>query len=197
MTETGAQRRLAAILVADVVGYSRLMGEDEHGTLSAVKALSSDLISPKITAHSGRLVKTTGDGILVEFASVVSAVKCAVEVQEALGTPTWATQPKKIQLRIGVNLGDVIAEESDVFGDGVNIAARLESLCDPASVLVSASAYDQVKGKLPFSFEDIGPQNLKNIAEPIRAYKVEANFADRVAPQPTDRPSIAVLPFRI
>jgi TolB-like protein/class 3 adenylate cyclase/Flp pilus assembly protein TadD len=164
-------RRLAAILAADVAGYSRLMGADEEGTLERLKALRRDLVDPKIAEHRGRIVKTTGDGMLVEFASVVDAVRCAVEVQQAMpernidfGADT------RIELRIGVNLGDVIVDEDDIYGDGVNIAARLEALAEPGGVCISRVVREQIRDKLPYPFEDTGQQSVKNIARPVRAY---------------------------
>jgi adenylate cyclase len=196
-----ATRRLAAILAADVAGYSRLMGADEEGTHERLKALRHELLDPKIAEHHGRLVKTTGDGLLVEFPSVVDAVRCAVEVQQAM--PEWNTgvaADNHIQLRIGINLGDVIVEGEDLYGDGVNIAARIEALADPGGVLVSNTVYDQVRDRLPFIFEDLGEQQVKNIARPVRVYRVRAPGADVKAPAPPvlalpDKPSIAVLPF--
>jgi adenylate cyclase len=193
-------RRLAAILAADVVGYSRLMGVDEEGTLARLKALRSELIDPKIAQHHGRIVKTTGDGLLVEFASVVDAVRCATEVQQAMpernaGVPA----DRRIELRIGVNLGDVIADGDDLYGDGVNIAARIEALADAGGVFVSGTVYDQVRDRLPFGFEDRGEQQVKNIARPIRLYRLllDGSTAPGKAPLSlSEKPSIAVLPFQ-
>jgi adenylate cyclase len=194
-------RRLAAILAADVVGYSRLMGADEEGTLERLKALRGELIDPKIAQHHGRIVKTTGDGLLVEFASVVDAVRCAAEVQRAMpernaGVPV----DDRIELRIGINLGDVIADGDDLYGDGVNIAARIEALADAGGVFVSGTVYEQVRDRLPFGFEDRGEQRVKNIARPIRVYRLLV--AEAAAPLPQraplplpDKPSIAVLAF--
>jgi adenylate cyclase len=195
-------RRLAAILAADVVGYSRLMGVDEEGTLERLKALRGELIDPKIAQHHGRIVKTTGDGLLVEFASVVDAVRCAAEVQQA--APEWnagVVADRRIELRIGINLGDVIADGDDLYGDGVNIAARIEALADAGGVFVSGAAYDHVRDRLPYSFEDLGEQQVKNIARPIRVYRVLLDHPTAPAPEKTplplpDRPSIAVLPFQ-
>jgi adenylate cyclase len=148
-------RRLAAILTADVAGYSRLMGADEEGTLERLKALHRELVDPKIAEHHGRIVKTTGDGLLVEFASVVDAVRCAVEVQQAMPDHnTGAAADSRIELRMGINLGDVIVEGDDLYGDGVNIAARIEALADAGGVLVSNTVYDHVRDRLPFAFED-------------------------------------------
>jgi TolB-like protein/class 3 adenylate cyclase len=195
-------RRLAAILAADVAGYSRLMGADEEGTLERLKALRRELLDPKIAEHKGRIVKTTGDGVLVEFASVVDAVRCAVEVQqEMVERSTGTAADSRIELRVGINLGDVIVEGDDLYGDGVNIAARIEALADPGGVFVSGTVYDHVRDRLPFVFEDLGEQQVKNIARPVRVYRVRDTDAktpsERVPwalPLP-DKPSIAVLPF--
>jgi adenylate cyclase len=194
-------RRLAAILAADVVGYSRLMGADEEGTLERLKALRHELIDPNIAKHHGRMIKTTGDGLLVEFASVVDAVRCAAEVQQAV--PGWnggIMTDRRIELRIGINLGDVIADGDDLYGDGVNIAARIEALADAGGVFVSGTVYDQVRDRLPFGFQDIGEQQVKNITRPVRVYRVllnEMTWAPGVAPPPLpNKPSIAVLPFQ-
>jgi TolB-like protein/class 3 adenylate cyclase len=205
-TTSGArvERRLAAILAADVAGYSRLMGADEEGTLERLKALRRELLDPKIAEHHGRIVKTTGDGLLVEFASVVDAVRCAVAVQQAM--PEWHTgvaADSRIELRIGINLGDVIVEGDDLYGDGVNIAARIEALADAGGVFVSNTVHDQVRDRLPFVFEDLGEQQVKNIARPVRVYRVRdigaAAKSPSGPPSPTlplpDKPSIAVLPF--
>jgi adenylate cyclase len=172
MSGQRVERRLAAILAADVVGYSRLMGEDEEGTLAALKTLQRELIDPKVRKHCGRLVKTTGDGALVEFASVVDAVRCATEVQRAMaernaGIPV----ERRIDLRIGINLGDIIIDQGDIYGDGVNVAARLETLAEPGGICVSRVVRDQVRDKLDFSFEDLGEQQVKNIARPVRVYR--------------------------
>src|SRR5438477_6576622 len=194
-------RRLAAILAADVAGYSRLMGADEEGTLERLKSLRRELVDPKIAEHHGRIVKTTGDGMLVEFASVVDAVRCAVAVQQAMpNRNTGAGADGRIELRIGINLGDVIVEGDDLYGDGVNIAARIEALADPGGVLVSNTVHDHVRDRLPFAFEDLGEQQVKNIARPVRVYRVrDVGVAARSPPAPVlrlpDKPSIAVLPF--
>jgi adenylate cyclase len=195
-----AERRLAAILAADVAGYSRLMGADEEGTLERLKALRRDLFDLKIAEHNGRIVKTTGDGMLVEFASVVDAVRCAVVVQQAmLERNTGATADSRIELRIGINLGDVIVESDDLYGDGVNIAARIEALTDPGGVFVSNTVYDHVRDRLPFVFEDLGEQQVKNIARLVRVYRVRDAAATKSPLPPRlplpDKPSIAVLPF--
>ncbi len=167
------QRRLAAILAADVVGYSRLMGEDETGTLAQLKSHRTDLIDPKIAEHGGRIVKLMGDGALVEFASVVDAVHCAVEIQRGMPGRNAATlQGRRIEFRIGINLGDVIVEGDDIYGDGVNVAARLEGLAETGGICISGSAFDQVRNKLDVGFAYLGAQRVKNIAEPVRAYRV-------------------------
>jgi adenylate cyclase len=166
-------RRLTAILAADVAGYSRLMGADEEGTHERLKALRRELLDPKIAEHHGRVVKTTGDGMLVEFARVVDAVRCAVEVQQVM--PEWNTgveAESRIELRIGINLGDVIAEGDDLYGDSVNIAVRIEALADAGGVFVSNTVHDHVRDRLPFVFEDLGEQQVKNIVRPVRVYRV-------------------------
>jgi adenylate cyclase len=198
-----ATRRLAAILAADVAGYSRLIGADEGGTLQALKAIRAELIDPTIAAHNGRLVKTTGDGLLVEFGSVVDALSCATEVQAAMAqrnanAPTPAD--KRIEFRIGINVGDIVVEEGDIFGDGVNIAARLEGLAEPGGICVSARVQEDATGKLDLAFDDMGEQALKNIARPVRAYmiatgRVSGPTKDTPALALPDKPSIAVLPF--
>src|SRR5712692_9986994 len=167
------ERKLAAILAADVVGYSRLMGGDEEGTLAQLRGHRRALIDPKIREHHGRIVKTTGDGMLVEFASVVDAVRCAVEVQRGMAERNAGVpQDKRIEFRVGINLGDIIVENEDIFGDGVNVAARLEALAEPGGICVGRAARDQVRDKLGFTFEDMGEQAVKNIARPIHAYRV-------------------------
>jgi adenylate cyclase len=197
-----ATRRLAAILAADVAGYSRLMGEDEEGTLERLKALRRELLDPTIAEHKGRIVKTTGDGLLVEFASVVDAVRCAVEMQQAMPErSTGVPANSRIELRIGINLGDVIVEGDDLYGDGVNIAARIEALADAGGVFVSNTVHDHVRDRLPFLLEDLGEQQVKNITRPVRVYRVRDLAAAGKSPSvpPTlslpDKPSIAVLPF--
>jgi adenylate cyclase len=191
-------------LAADVVGYSRLMGEDEEGTLAALKAIRRELVDPKIAEHHGRIVKTTGDGLLVEFASVVDAVRCAVELQQAMPErDIGVAVDSRIELRIGINLGDVIVEGDDLYGDGVNIAARIEGLADAGGVFVSNTVHDQVRDRLPFAFEDLGEHQVKNITRPVRVYRVRdpgavesptVQSAQPALPLP-DKPSIAVLPF--
>jgi TolB-like protein/class 3 adenylate cyclase len=197
-------RRLAAILAADVAGYSRLMGADEEGTLERLKALRRELLDPKIAENQGRIVKTTGDGMLVEFASVVDAVRCAVEVQQAMPERnTGAGADHRIELRIGINLGDVIVEGDDLYGDGVNIAARVEALADAGGVFVSNTVHDHVRDRLPFVFEDLGEQQVRNIGRPVRVYRVrDLGASAKSPPAPAtpvlplpDKPSIAVLPF--
>ena len=168
-------RRLAAILAADVAGYSRLMGGDEEGTLNRLKAHRRELVDPKIREHHGRIVKTTGDGMLVEFSSVVDAVRCAVEIQRAMADRSpEVPEDKRITFRIGVNLGDVIADSGDIYGDGVNIAARLEALAEPGGVCISRTVRDHIGDRLPYTFDDIGEQSVKNIAQPVHAYAVSA-----------------------
>ena len=198
MAEARAQRRLAAILAADVVGYSRLMEADEAGTLTALKLRRKDVLEPLVAKHQGRVFKVTGDGVLVEFASAVNAVQCAVDLQQAMaGANGEQPEDHHIVLRIGVNLGDVMVEGGDLYGDGINIAARLETLAEPGGVLVSGTAYDHIKSKVKVGFDDLGAQALKNIAEPVRAYRVAG--MPRVSPAPAravaDKPSIALLPF--
>src|SRR5437899_4933556 len=167
LTTERVERRLAAILAADVVGYSRLMGADEEGTLARLKAHRRELIDPKIAEHRGRIVKTAGDGLLVEFASPVEAVRCAGEIQKAMREREGSLpEDQRIEIRVGINLGDVIIDEDDIHGDGVNIAARLEALADPGSVVISNTVHDQVRDRLPFVFEDLGEQQVKNIARP-------------------------------
>ena len=204
MVTERVERRLAAILAVDVAGYSRLMGSDELGTLAALKAARRDIVDPAIAAHSGRIIKTTGDGMLVVFASVVDAVTCAIFVQSQMAQLKGV--PQSIAFRIGINVGDIIIESDDIFGDGVNIAARVENECEPGGVWLSDDAYRQVRGKTTFAFDDLGERSLKNIDRPVRIYSVRSaglSPAMRVAspseskkpPLPPDRPSIAVLPF--
>ena len=172
------ERRLTAILAADVAGYSRLMGADEEGTLARLKAHRRELTDPKIAEHRGRIVKTTGDGLLAEFASVVDAVRCAVEIQDEMSKRNADVPPeRRIEFRVGINLGDIIIDESDIFGDGVNVAARLEALAEPGGICVSRMVRDQVRDKLASSFEDMGEQQVKNIARPVRAYRVVTDAA--------------------
>src|SRR5262245_22941614 len=173
MAEERTQRRLAAILAADVVGYSRLMEVDEAGTLAALKARRRDVLEPLVGKHQGRVFKVTGDGVLIEFASAVNAVQCAVELQQGMATANEGQpEDRQILLRIGVNLGDVIVEGGDRYGDGVNIAARLESIAEPGGVLISGTTYDHAKNRIDATFEDVGAQSLKNIADPVRVYRV-------------------------
>src|SRR5467141_1060704 len=169
------ERRLAAILTADMVGYSRLMGADEEGTHARLKAHRRALVDPKIKEHRGRIVKTTGDGMLVEFPSIVDAVRCAVEVQRGMIDRSAETaEDKRISFRIGVNLGDVIIDGDDIYGDGVNIAARLEALAEPGGICVARTVRNQIRDKLPYAFEDMGEQRVKNIARPVRADAISA-----------------------
>jgi class 3 adenylate cyclase len=197
------QRRLAAILSADVVGYSRLMGADEAGTLSRLNALRRHLIDPTIAAHSGRIVKLMGDGALVEFANAVDAVTCAVEIQRRLREhDAGSTKAAPIQFRIGINVGDIIIEGDDILGDGVNVAARIESIAEPGGISLSEDTWRQVQGKVAANFVDVGEQNLKNIARPVRVYRLDLAHktatvppAPPPSPAPPEKPSIAVLAF--
>ena len=198
MAEERSKRRLAAILAADVVGYSRLMEADEAGTLAALKTRRKQVLEPLVAKHQGRVFKVTGDGVLVEFASAVNAAQCAVELQQAMATANEGQpEDRQIVLRIGVNLGDVMVEGSDLYGDGVNIAARLEGIAEPGGILVSGTAHDHVASKVKVSFEDMGTQTLKNIAQSVRAYRVkDMPAASVLGLKPvSDKPSIAVLPF--
>jgi adenylate cyclase len=206
MAQEGVERRLAAILAADVVGYSRLMGADEAGTLARLKAHRRELTDPKIAEHHGRIVKTTGDGVLVEFPSVVNAVQCAVEIQREMARRNAdAPKERRIEFRIGINLGDIIIDGDDIFGDGVNIAARLEGLAEPGGICISGDVHRQVRGKLEIGFDDTGGQQVKNIAEPVHVYRVLMDGVSLAEPpvsqQPVEfpplreKPSIAVLPF--
>jgi len=201
-------RRLAAILAADVAGYSRLMGADEEGTHERLKAHLRELVEPKIAEHRGRIVKNTGDGLLAEFPSVVDAVRCAVEIQRGMiDREPEVFEERRIRFRIGINLGDVIAEEHDIFGDGVNVAARLEGLAEPGAICISRMVRDQIRGKLPYPFQDMGEQQVRNIARPVRVHALHPEaLADLPAPSVTHAPpvsqitvaprlSIVVLPF--
>ena len=190
MSET---RKIAAILVADVVGYSRLAGADEDRTLSRLRGLRSDLIDPAIAAHHGRIVKRTGDGSLIEFRSVVDAVRCAIEVQNGLIERNAGLPPeRRIEFRVGIHLGDVVEEsDGDLMGDGVNIAARLESICEPGAICLSEDAYRQVRGRLDLAVADLGPTQLKNIAEPIRVYSLQVGRAGSGEARPTENASFA------
>jgi adenylate cyclase len=194
-------RRLAAILAADVAGYSRLIEADEEGTLTRLKALRVELIDPKIAYHHGRIVKTTGDGLLVEFASIVDAQRCAGEVQAAVAKSNAPLPPdRRIEFRIGINVGDIVVEDGDIFGDGVNVATRLEGLAEPGGICVSARVQEDAAGRLDLAFDNMGEQALKNIARPVRTYRVmtAAGAASTPAgpgPALLNKPSIAVLPF--
>src|SRR5437868_3851694 len=197
------ERRLAAVLAADVAGYSRLMGKDEAGTLAELKSIRREITDPEIAGHRGRTVKTTGDGMLVEFASAVDAVTCAMAIQTRIARRDGAA----IRFRIGVNVGDIIVDGDDIFGDGVNIAARVEGECPPGEVCLSEDAFRQVRGKIPFVFNDLGEKSLKNIERPVRLYaaSVEYGLTAESSAKPAsvqnqhfrlpDKPSIAVLPF--
>jgi adenylate cyclase len=195
------ERRLAAILAADVAGYSRLIGADEEGTLARLKAYRRELIDPKIAEHRGRIVKTTGDGLLVEFASVVDALRCATEVQAAMIERNAAVLPdNRIEFRVGIHQGDIVVEDGDIFGDGVNVAARLEGLAEPGGICVSARVQEDAAGKLNLAFADIGEPELKNITRPVRVFRVAPERAAQSSKPATalglpDKPSVAVLPF--
>jgi adenylate cyclase len=217
------ERRLAAILAADVAGYSRLVGADEEGTLARLRAIRGELIDPKIAEHKGRIVKTTGDGMLVEFASVVDALRCAVEVQEAMEERNaGVSAAERIEFRVGVHQGDIVVEDGDILGDGVSIAARLESLAAPGGICISGRVQEDAAGRLDLAFEDLGEPVLKNIARPVRVYRVHTTLTlptpsarapslsrnagegaehgeageSRSATLPLpDKPSVAVLPF--
>src|SRR6202163_3446332 len=208
MVQPRIERKLVSVVVADVVGFSRLTELDEEGTHAQLKALRKTLFDPKIAEHHGRIVKNTGDGALVEFASVVDAVRCAVEIQRGMAEHNIdVPEVKRIEFRIGIHVGDIIIEDHDIFGDGVNIAARLEGIAEPGGVCMSDDAYRQVRGKVEFACDDMGQQSLKNIADPMRAWRLRltgqtpsavnsgsAVSQPRVLPLP-DKPSIAVLPF--
>jgi TolB-like protein/class 3 adenylate cyclase len=196
------ERRLAAILAADVAGYSRLMWVNEEGTHERLGVLRRELLDPKITEHHGRVVKNTGDGFLADFSSVVDAVRCAVDMQRGMADRNADIPTEgRIEFRIGINLGDVIVEEGDIFGDGVNVAARLEALAELGGICVSRVVRDQVRDKLDFAFEDLGEHQVKNIARPVRVYRVGDTSTEKLSilwPQPLplpDKPSLAVLPF--
>jgi TolB-like protein len=196
LEEARVPRRLAAILAADVVGYSRLMGTDEVGTHARLKGLRVALIDPAIGEHQGRIVKTTGDGILIEFPSVVAAVECAVAVQRGMVERNAnVPQDRRIEFRVGINLGDVIVEGEDIIGDGVNVAARLEAMAEPGTICVSEMVRDQVRDRLKFDFADLGEHQLKNIARPMRIWRLVDDAAKVPVPSASDTPSIAVLPF--
>ena len=201
MASKGDKRKLAAILSADVVGYSRLMGADESGTLAQLKAHRKELIDPTIGDHDGRIVNTAGDSVLAEFASVVDAVQCAVAIQRVMPDRTAGVAgDRRIALRIGINLGDVIVEGDDIYGDGVNVAARLEGMAEPGGICISRSARDQVRDKLPINLEDLGEHEVKNISRPVRVFRVriaeETPGVDAVGAQDVpDKPSIAFLSF--
>jgi adenylate cyclase len=185
--ETGGrfrtERRLAAILAADVAGYSRLIGADEEGTLNRLRSIRAEITDPKVSEHRGRIVKTTGDGLLVEFGSVVDALRCATEVQQAMARRnSGVVVPERIEFRIGINVGDVVVENGDIFGDGVNVASRLERLAEPGGICVSGRVQEDVVGRLDLPFDDLGEQSVKNIIRPIRAY---ALTADAIAGMPT------------
>ncbi|MFQ5954960.1 MAG: adenylate/guanylate cyclase domain-containing protein, partial [Kiloniellales bacterium] len=205
MALENTRRRLAAILSADVVGYSRLMGEDEAGTLAALKTHRKEIVDPKIAEHRGRVVKLMGDGMLVEFASAVEATQCAVEIQRAMAQRNAAVpKDRRVEFRIGINLGDIIVDGDDIHGDGVNVAARLEALAEPGGICIPRDLRNQVRDKLSVTFEDMGEVEVKNIARPIRVFRVDHTPLPSRDSQPgaggtaaalPDKPSIAVLPF--
>jgi TolB-like protein/class 3 adenylate cyclase len=209
LTGEHVERRLAAVLAADVAGYSRLMGSNEEGTLARLKAVRKTLVDPTIASHRGRIVKTTGDGMLVEFASAVDAVRGAVEVQRGMADQNVSVpQDQRIEFRIGIHVGDIIIDDNDIFGDGVNVAARLEGIAEAGGICMSNDAYRQVRGKVEIVCDDMGPQPLKNIAEPMQVWRVRlagqipsATQSPSVASEPQalplpDKPSIAVIPFQ-
>ena len=198
------ERRLAAVLAADVAGYSRLMGADEVGTLSALKTHRREVVDPAIAAHKGRIVKTTGDGMLIEFASAVDAVTCAMSIQEKMAERNDANSGPDVVFRVGINVGDIIIDGDDIFGDGVNVAARVENECEPGGVFLSGNAFEQVRGKTEFVFDDLGERTLKNIDRPVRLYAARSVASPSLTERPEtakplslpDKPSIAVLPFQ-
>ncbi len=200
MVEARVQRRLAAILAADMVDYSRQMAADEAGTLARLKNMQAGLMIPAIVEHGGRIVKEMGDGMLVEFASVVEAVECATAVQHGLANLS-ADEPRdrRIEFRIGINLGDIISQSGDIYGDGVNVAARLEALADAGGICLTAKAYEEVKGKVDLRYDDLGERHVKNIDAPIHIYQVRLGSNDPspiATPKGTDEPAaVAVLPF--
>jgi len=194
-----ASRRLAAILAADVAGYSRLIGADEEGTLNRLRSLRAEVVDPSIVQHRGRIVKTTGDGLLVEFSSVVDALRCATEIQNAMaeGNAEIAAE-ERIEFRIGINVGDVVVEDGDIFGDGVNVAARLEGLGDPGGVCVSARVQEDAAGRLDLTFDDLGEQSLKNIARSVHVYRVRLAAAENTPTSaPVDGARVLPLPDTI
>ena len=202
MPEQHVERRLAAVLAADVVGYSRLMAADEEGTLARLNAHRREFLEPTIAGYRGRIVKRTGDGMLIEFGSAVDATRCAVETQQGMAKRNEDVPlDRRIEIRIGIHIGDIIVEEGDIFGDGVNIAARLEGSAPPGGISISEDAWRQVRGKVAATFVDTGEQNLKNIPIPLRVYRVEfdkerASFVAQPALLTRDMPSIAALPFQ-
>jgi class 3 adenylate cyclase len=192
MAEAHVERRLAAVLAADVAGYSRLMGIDEEGTLEALKAHRRELIDPKIAEHRGRIVKTTGDGALVEFASAVDATRCATEIQNTMVERNASIpEGRRVEFRIGINVGDVIIDEGDIFGDGVNLAARLESIAQPGGICLSDDDYRQVRDKLDLNFQNFGEQELKNITRPVRVYRLRPPTTPPGGPDTSNQSSCA------
>ncbi|MSP48465.1 MAG: adenylate/guanylate cyclase domain-containing protein [Alphaproteobacteria bacterium] len=188
VAEDRARRRLAAIVAADVAGYSRLVGADEEGTLARLKALRRELVDPKIAEHSGRIVNTTGDGLLIEFGSAVDAFRCVLEIQRAMTSrESGLPENRRLAFRIGVNVGDIVVDGEDILGDGVNVAARLEQLAEPGGICISARAYEDVRGRLDLDVQDIGEQTLKNIERPIRVYRIAVHAAGATPPIPRCR----------
>jgi class 3 adenylate cyclase len=184
MAEGRVERRLAAILATDVAGYSRLMGNNEEGTLAALKAHRRDLIDPEISEHRGRIVKTTGDGLLVEFASAVDAVLCAMEIQRGMADRNAnIPESERIEIRAGINVGDIMIDEGDIYGDGVNVAARLENIADRNGICISRQVLDQIEGRVPIEYRELGRQNLKNIARPIEVFAINLNAVSAVIPR--------------
>src|SRR3954466_2577106 len=192
------QRRLTAILAVDTAGYSRLMGADEEGTLARLKAHRHALLDPKIDEHQGRIVKTTGDGMLAEFASVVDSLRCAIEIQrDMLGCNADLPQERRIEFRVGINVGDIIIDGGDIYGDGVNVAARLEGLAEPGGICVSGRVQEDARGKLEITFEDAGEQQLKNIAWPVRLYRIRTGSGVPIPPVIPRKPRAARSRLRV
>jgi adenylate cyclase len=201
MAEHRVERRLAAVLAADVVGYSRLMGADAEGTLARLNAHRREFLVPTVAEHNGRIVKRTGDGLLVEFGSAVDATRCAIQTQRGMAQRNKdVPAERRIEIRIGIHVGDIIIEDGDIFGDGVNIAARLEGISEPGGICISDDAFRQVRGKIDVAFEDAGDQQLKNIEQPVKVYRIRLGEAtakgSKTSASSSDRPSIAVLPFQ-
>ena len=200
MAEQRVQRRLAAVLAADAAGYSRLMGADEEGTLARLNAHRREFLEPTVAEHNGRIVKRTGDGILIEFGSAMDATRCAIQAQRGMAQRNRDVPvDQRIEIRIGIHVGDIIIEEGDIFGDGVNIAARLEGIAEPGGICISDDTFRQVRGKIDVAFEDAGDQQLKNIEQPVKVYRIQLGGTAAKGWKTlasSDRPSIAVLPFQ-